>query len=78
LRQRGRAVASSSVDIDADHALAAAASAGIDLDLIDANLRLSVAERWRQHDAALNLALKLQEAKRKSDERSHDAAPADQ
>ena len=34
-----------------------ARSAGIDLDLVDANLALSVDERWRQHDAALNLVL---------------------
>jgi hypothetical protein len=64
------------MDVNAERALAEAARAGIDLDLIDANLRLSVADRWRQHDAALNLALKLQEAKRLSDERSHHAAPA--
>lgn len=64
------------MNVDAERALAEAAEAGIDLDLIEANLRLSVAERWRQHDAALNFVLKLQEAKRKSDEGSHDAAPA--
>jgi hypothetical protein len=66
------------MNVDAERALAEAAEAGIDLDLIDANLRLSVAERWRQHDAALNLALKLQQAKRKLDERSHGSAPTDQ
>ncbi|MDP3073679.1 MAG: hypothetical protein Q8N18_25570 [Opitutaceae bacterium] len=37
--------------------------AGIDLDLIDTNLALSVEERWRQHDGALRLVLKLQQAK---------------
>ncbi len=37
--------------------------AGIDLDLIDTNLALPVRERWRQHDAALALILKLEEAK---------------
>jgi len=63
---------------DAERALAEAAEAGIDLDLIDANLRLSVAERWRQHEAALNLALKLQQAKRTLDERSDGATPTDQ
>lgn len=63
---------------DAERALAEAAEAGIDLNLIDANLRLSVAERWRQHDAALNLALRLQQAKRTLDERSDGATPADQ
>lgn len=36
--------------------------AGIDLDLLDTNLALSVAERWRQHDAAVNLAVKLESA----------------
>lgn len=41
-------------------ALEEARRAGIDLDLLDANLALSVDERWKQHDAALELALKLQ------------------
>jgi hypothetical protein len=44
-----------------------ARSAGIDLDLIDTNLALSVAERWRQHDAAVNLALKLEAAMKARD-----------
>ncbi len=65
------------MDIDAERALAEAGEAGIDLDLIDASLRLSVDERWRQHDAALNLVLKLEEAKRRSDERSDSATPLD-
>ena len=65
------------MNVDAKRAFAEAAEAGIDLDLIDANLRLSVAERWRQHDAALNLALKLQQAKRTLDERSDSATPTD-
>ena len=34
--------------------------AGIDLDLVDANLALSVDERCRRHDAALNLVLELE------------------
>jgi uncharacterized protein (TIGR02594 family) len=34
--------------------------AEIDLDLIDTNLALSVDERWRQHDAALNRVLELE------------------
>ncbi len=42
---------------------AEARQAGIDLDLIDTNLALPVRERWRQHDAALRLVLKLQQAK---------------
>jgi hypothetical protein len=37
--------------------------AGFDLDLLESNLALPVQERWRQHDAALNFILKLQEAK---------------
>jgi hypothetical protein len=36
--------------------------AGIDLDLLDSNLALSVKERWGQHEAALELALKLEQA----------------
>ncbi|EIP99178.1 hypothetical protein OpiT1DRAFT_03688 [Opitutaceae bacterium TAV1] len=36
--------------------------AGIDLDLVDTLLALPVAERWRRHDAALTLALKLRNA----------------
>lgn len=41
--------------------------AGIDLDLIDTNLALPVRERWRQHDAALALILKLEKAKAEHD-----------
>ena len=41
--------------------------AGIDLDLLDTNLALPVKERWRQHDAALALVLKLEEAKVRRD-----------
>ncbi|HEX2100955.1 MAG TPA: hypothetical protein VHF69_09840 [Candidatus Synoicihabitans sp.] len=66
------------MNVDAKRAFAEAAEAGIDLDLIDANLRLSVAERWRQHDAALKLALRLQQAKRTLDERADGATPTDQ
>jgi hypothetical protein len=43
-------------------ALEEARRAGIDLDLLDTNLALSVKERWSQHDAALELALKLEQA----------------
>lgn len=46
-----------------------ARKAGIDLDLIDTNLALPVAERWRQHDGALRFILKLQEAKLAHDAR---------
>lgn len=46
----------------AAQALEDARRAGIDLDLLDTNLALSVEERWRQHDAAMELALKLEAA----------------
>jgi hypothetical protein len=45
-----------------DQSLDDARQAGIDLDLLDTNLALPIAERWRQHDAALELALKLEKA----------------
>jgi len=45
-----------------EQAIEEARQAGIDLDLLDANLALSVKERWSQHDAALELALKLEQA----------------
>ncbi len=48
-----------------DPAIEEARRAGIDLDLLDTNLALSVAERWRQHDAALALALMLEKAGKK-------------
>ena len=41
--------------------------AGIDLDLLDSNLALSVKERWRLHNEALNLAMKLREAAERRD-----------
>lgn len=46
-------------------ALDAARAAGIDLDLLDLNLSLSVAERWRQHDEALALVEQLEAARKK-------------
>lgn len=52
---------------DPAKALEEARKAGIDLDLLDANLALSVKERWRQHAGALQLALKLEEAGKKRD-----------
>ena len=52
---------------DTEQILEDARWAGIDLDLIDTNLALSVAERWRQHDAAVNLAVKLEEAMKTRD-----------
>ena len=42
-------------------AIEEARRAGIDVDLLDVNLALSVGERWRQHDAALQLAVKLEQ-----------------
>lgn len=47
--------------------LEAARSAGIDLSLLDANLALSVRDRWRQHDAALEFAMALQNGRRLRD-----------
>ena len=41
--------------------------AGIDLDLMDTILSQTVEERWRQHDAALALALKLEQAMKARD-----------
>jgi hypothetical protein len=60
----------------AEQALEEARRAGIDLDLLDTNLALSVKERWQQHDAALELALKLQAAGKLRDARLQSATPA--
>lgn len=49
--------------IPPDQALAEASHAGFDLDMIDTNLALSVADRWRQHDDALELLLELERAR---------------
>lgn len=49
-------------------ALESARAAGIDLDLLDLNLSLSVAERWRQHDQALELVEKLEAARKERDD----------
>lgn len=38
---------------------------GIDMSLLKANLRRSVAERWRPHDAALRAMVSLREAVKK-------------
>jgi hypothetical protein len=45
-----------------EQSLEDARRAGIDLDLMDTILSQSIEERWRQHDAALTLALKLEQA----------------
>ncbi|MFT3829922.1 MAG: immunoglobulin domain-containing protein [Opitutaceae bacterium] len=50
--------------IEQQIALDDARAAGIDLSLLDYNLSLSVAERWRQHDEALALIEKLEAARR--------------
>lgn len=63
---RGAAVFRGGMDA-AEKALEEARRAGIDLELIDSNLALPVAERWRQHDAALALILKLEQAKHARD-----------
>jgi hypothetical protein len=50
-------------------AIEEARRAGFDLDLIDTNLSLPVAERWRQHGAALELMLALEAARKNRDAR---------
>jgi hypothetical protein len=45
-----------------EQSLEDARRAGTDLDLMDTILCQSIEERWRQHDAALTLALKLEQA----------------
>ncbi len=50
-----------------ERAIEDARQAGIDLDLLDTIQSLSIAERWRQHDAAANLAAKLADAKQAHD-----------
>lgn len=54
---------------------AEARAAGIDLDLLDTLLALPVAERWKQHDAAVNLANKLAAAKQARDAGLHHPPP---
>jgi hypothetical protein len=41
--------------------------AGIDLYSMDTILAQTISERWRNHDAALNLILKLESAKKAQD-----------
>lgn len=50
-----------------ERVLEEARKAGFDLDLIDSNLALPVAERWRLHDGALELMLTLERAREKRD-----------
>jgi hypothetical protein len=54
-------------------ALEAARRAGIDLSLIEANLALSVRDRWQQHDAALLLSAE-KAGKRQDQPEDHDGA----
>lgn len=46
-----------------DPAIEEARRAGFDMDLLDSNLALPPAERWRQHNLALEMALELQQAR---------------
>lgn len=50
-----------------EQALEDARRAGIDLDLMDTLLAQPIEERWRQHDAALTLALKLEQGMKARD-----------
>jgi len=50
-----------------EQALEEARRAGIDLDLMDTLLAQPIEERWRQHEAALTLALKLEQAMKTRD-----------
>jgi len=47
----------------ANDAIEEARRAGFDVDLLDTNLALSPAERWRQHDTALEFVLELEHAR---------------
>ncbi|HUL53214.1 MAG TPA: hypothetical protein VLT83_07385 [Opitutaceae bacterium] len=58
----------------ADHAIEEAHRAGFDVDLLDTNLALTPEERWRQHDAALELVLELEEARIARDAKLRPAA----
>ena len=58
----------------ADNAIEEAHRAGFDLDLLDTNLALTPEERWRQHDAALELVLELEKARIARDAKLQPAA----
>jgi hypothetical protein len=53
---------------------AEARQAGIDLDLMDTIMAQPITERWRHHNAALNLMLKLETAKKAHYARPDDSA----
>ena len=55
-------------------ALEEARRAGFDLNLLEVTLALTPEERWRQHDAALELALELIKAKEARDARLQSVA----
>ena len=59
-----------------DPAIEEARRAGFDLNLIEMNLSLTPAERWRQHDMALEVILKLEEAQMARDARLQTAPTA--
>ena len=52
-----------------DSAIEEARLAGFDVNLIELNLSLTPAERWRQHDLALDLILELEKARLDRDAR---------
>jgi hypothetical protein len=54
------------MDRDTD-VIEAARAAGFDLHLIDTNLALTLEERLRQHDQALDIILELQQAQQAAD-----------
>lgn len=47
-----------------------ARAAGVDVSLLESNLRLSISERLRRHDAALNTITKLRRAVQGANEKS--------
>jgi hypothetical protein len=56
-------------------ALEDARQAGFDLDMLDSNLALPIAERWKQHDQALEFALALEAARIARDAKLQSPAP---
>jgi len=59
-----------------DPAIDEARRAGFDLNLIEINLSLTPAERWRQLDMALEVILELEEARMARDARLQADSPA--
>lgn len=54
---------------DDQAAIEAAEKAGFDVGLIESNLALSPAERWRQHSLALEMVFEMQQARLNRDTR---------